>query len=65
MKQPPQSIEVIFMNDNKTTESAGIEDAHEVMEEIKRKAKLKKDTENPHSGLPHSDAIEEGSTKPR
>ena len=35
------------MNDNKTTESAGIEDAHEVMEEIKRKAKLQKDTANP------------------
>lgn len=53
------------MNDNKPTESDGIEDAHEVMEEIKRKAKLKKDTENPDSKPPHSDEIEDGSTKPR
>ena len=35
------------MNANKPTEPKGIEDAYEVMEAIKKKAKLKKDVKSP------------------
>ena len=62
---PVNLIEVTFMNDNKPTAPKGVEDAYEVMEEIKKKAKLKKDAESPSSQSQPSAEVEGGSPKPR
>ena len=51
------------MNANKPTEPKGIEDAYEVMEAIKKKAKLKKDVKSPDRKPQRPDENKEASTQ--
>jgi hypothetical protein len=52
------------MHDNKPTKSPGIEDAYEVMEEIKKKGAQEKAADGAEKKPPHSENIKVRPAKP-